>query len=54
MVNMLPIENGRPSGKPEFLFLVIPDIFNRESTLISFRMDPRYQPAGMTTDILSA
>jgi hypothetical protein len=27
---------------------VIPDIFNRESILFSFQMDPRYQPGGMT------
>ena len=25
------------------LFLVIPDIFNRESILVSFRMDTRYK-----------
>jgi hypothetical protein len=33
MVNRLPVEHGRPSGKPESLFLVIPDIFYRESIL---------------------
>jgi hypothetical protein len=27
---------------------VIPDIRYRASLLVSFRMDPRYQPAGMT------
>jgi len=68
MVNRLSVESERPSGKPGPLFLVIPDIFhhestriyvipdicNRESILVSFRMDPRYQPAGMTTGLLSA
>jgi hypothetical protein len=28
--------------------MVIPDIFNRESILAFFRMDPHYQPVGMT------
>jgi len=54
---MLHIENGKPSavhsGKPGSLFLVIPDIVNRESILVSFRMDPRYQPAGMTSSVVS-
>ncbi len=49
MVNGLRVENGRYSDKPGSLFLVIPDIFYRESILVSFRMDPRYQPAGKTT-----
>ncbi len=41
MVNGLRVENGRPSGKPGSLFLVIPDIVYRESLLVSFRMEPR-------------
>ena len=36
------------------LFLVIPDILYRESILVWFRMDPRYQLAGMTTGMVSA
>jgi hypothetical protein len=41
------------SCNPGSFFLVIPDIFNRESILFLFRMDPRYQPAGMTTGVFS-
>jgi hypothetical protein len=52
---MLSFENGRPSAvhsdKSGSFFLVIPDSFNRESILVSFRMDPRYQPAGMTPGV---
>ena len=36
------------SGQSESLFLVILDIFNRESRLSSLRMDPRRLLAGMT------
>jgi hypothetical protein len=54
---MLRVEKNRASnvysGKQESFFLVIPDSFNRESILVSFRMDPRYQPAGMTTGVFS-
>jgi hypothetical protein len=45
-------ENGMPSavhsGEPGSFFLVILDSFNREAILVTFRMDPRYKPAGMT------
>ncbi len=33
--------------------MVIPDIIYRESILVAFRMDPRYQPAGMTLGVFS-
>jgi hypothetical protein len=49
MLKSLPVENERPSGKPGFLFLVIPAIFYRASIFALFRLDPRSQPAGMTT-----
>jgi hypothetical protein len=56
-VTLLSFEKERlsavHSGKPGALFLIIPDIFNRESIWVSFRMDPRYQPAGMTTGVFS-
>jgi hypothetical protein len=56
-VTLLSFEKERlsavHSGKPGSLFLIIPDIFNRESIWVSFRMDPRYQPAGMTTGVFS-
>ena len=58
-----------PLCNPRLLYIVMPDIGNRASTPLSvmpdisnrasmfaflFRMDPRYQPAEMTTGLLSA
>ena len=37
MVNSLPVEHGRQSGKPGSLFFVVSDIFYRESILVFAR-----------------
>ncbi|MGB5053319.1 MAG: hypothetical protein WBO24_02870 [Nitrospirales bacterium] len=47
-MNKWPGENERPSGKPKALFLVIPDIFYRESILAFFQMDPHWRMAVIT------
>jgi len=63
MVNRLPVDHGKPSGKPGSLWLVIPDsvwesimpdVCNRASILGSFQIDSRLRLAGMTRNVACA